>query len=428
MAVSPTQEFPNRVNSNGSNAVNGPTTGVDLGDATILTHTGSNHYAYFPGEDDNNLTVPDEAALDITDDLELVFRAALDDWTAGSSQTLLSKSAAAYEVFISGTGVLRLVLNSTTYSSTVVPTLVDGTAYWIKITRDRSTGDIDYSTAADAATEPSSWDAVGTTVAGTTDAIATNGVSLYVGSDEAGATPTGGIIHRVIVRAAIDGADVLDVNLASDIDTTTDPDAGQTSFTATTGQTVTVNRATSGLVTAIVTRHVALLDGSDDYIQLPADAPTPTFTATTGDYTVVVLFRSQITGTNRVLWSSQSAATDGAHIFVNASGNFIARVYGATTNAADTLGVVDDGTMKVVALVQNSGTIYGYIGTGLGSGASTTGVGTITHQQPRIGARADFVGNVMDVELFDVITYQNQAKTEAELDVIAADLLAGNYS
>ncbi|MCP5008061.1 MAG: hypothetical protein GY941_29615, partial [Planctomycetes bacterium] len=287
MAVSPTQLFPNRVNSNGSNAVNGPTTGVDLGDATILTHTGT-HYAYLSGAATGNfLSVPDDSTLDLTSDYEIVCWVGPTDWTPSGNMWLVRKGSA-WAVQIRTDGKIRAIVNNNNYDSTIATGFTDGDAKWLKVTRDQSSGDIDIYTAADQATEPSSWDTLGTTIAGTTDATNTNTADVSIGAATTGAAEFGGCIYRAIVRDSIGAAtDVLDVNLAADIDTTTDHDAGQTSFTCTTGQTVTVNRATSGLVTAIVTRPVALLDGSDDYIQLPADAPTPTFTATTGKYTIV---------------------------------------------------------------------------------------------------------------------------------------------
>ncbi|MCP4963126.1 MAG: hypothetical protein GY925_28145, partial [Actinomycetia bacterium] len=218
MTLSTVQELPNRVDATGDEATIGSTTGVDANDPERLTHSGTAHYAYFPGTADNNLTVPDEAALDITDDLEIVFRLAPDDWTPAAAETIVNKSSSTYAARIQTSGDVRLYINNVGYDSTIAPTITDGVALWIKITRDRSTGDIDFYTAADQATEPSSWDTLGTTVAGVTDAIATGAADFYIGTNNSGTAPLQGIIQRVIVRSTIGGAAILDVNLPVDID------------------------------------------------------------------------------------------------------------------------------------------------------------------------------------------------------------------
>ncbi|MCP5008121.1 MAG: hypothetical protein GY941_29915, partial [Planctomycetes bacterium] len=193
--------------------------------------------------------------------------------------------------------------------------------------------------------------------------------------------------------------------------------------------------ATSGLVTAIVTRPVALLDGSDDYIQLPADAPTPTFTATTGKYTIVYFGRWHVeTGSTQRLFSTESSGNDGLHIHSNSAGVERPRITVGGATSAKGFNPPGAATLTerqafVVAVVIDNGNAYAYLsGYGLSSAADITGVGTITHAAARVGSTAYAVSSLTAGEFFDVITYDGQAKTEAQLNAVAADLLAGNYT
>lgn len=195
------------------------------------------------------------------------------------------------------------------------------------------------------------------------------------------------------------------------------------------GDDWTVNRPATGLKTTVVTRPVAVLDGVDDYLQLPASA-TPSFTATTGKHTVVVAFRKHgvATGSER-LYSSESASNNGLYLYVNSATRTVAALVGGTTTTAFRIcGSYSDGELTVVAVIVDDGTLRGYGPVGYTATVSTTGVGTITHDPPRIGSRADVVASDSNCEFFAVLDYPGVALTEAELDLIAAKLIAGSYS
>ncbi|MCP4960920.1 MAG: hypothetical protein GY925_16845, partial [Actinomycetia bacterium] len=260
----------------------------------------------------------------------------------------------------------------------------------------------------------------------------TGAADFYIGTNNSGTAPLQGIIQRVIVRSTIGGAAILDVNLPVDIDTSSDPDAGQTSFTCTTGQTVTVNRATSGLVTAIVTRPVALLDGIATYVQLPADAPTPTATRAAGKHTAVFLLRKSATGANfdRFLSFETGTGVDGCYL--TQVGNQTAVYIGDGASSVSSLltSTIPDNDLAVIGFVIDTGTIAAYYyGEGLATPTSFSGLASDpTFTAGRIGARGYAVQSLAELEFFDVVTFQDQAKTEAQLDVIAAKLLAGTYA
>jgi hypothetical protein len=147
--------------------------------------------------------------------------------------------------------------------------IADGVAAWIKVTLDVDNGaggkTVRFFYAADQPTEPTSWTQLGTdvTTAGTTSLPAVTS-PLYAGFTD-GTTSFLGKSYRAIVRNGIGGTTV------ADIDFTRLSTGAETSFTATTGQTVTINRATSGRKAAVVVRPTILL-GTDDYFEVPDSA------------------------------------------------------------------------------------------------------------------------------------------------------------
>jgi hypothetical protein len=96
------------------NGQNGSTAGADSNDALFLDWPGDNagNYVYLPGVGGNYLSVPDEAALDITGDIDIRVQVAMDDWTPTAAQTLLSKystsSGFSYLLRLETSGALRL--------------------------------------------------------------------------------------------------------------------------------------------------------------------------------------------------------------------------------------------------------------------------------------------------------------------------------
>jgi hypothetical protein len=248
-----------------------------------------------------------------------------------------------------------------------------------------------------------------------------------------GAISTVGSIEGGLRRATLsnDGTTKFDAYPNRDIDTAGNPNAGQASWVSATGETWTVNRSATGLKTAVVTRPVPLLDGTDDYIQLPA-SDTPDFTATTGKYTVVVAFRvHQVSTTFNDLWGSRSSATIGANLYWD-SGNprLGLKVAGADSGVFHAVrGVYTVGELAVVAAVFDEGQFRIYENAnGLSVPNSYASVGAITHATPRINTYGYLVSSSTPLEVFSCRTFKGQALTETELDAIAAELIAGSYA
>jgi len=169
---------------------------------------------YLSGATGNYPTAPDAAGLDITGSIEIVGNLKLTDYTPAANSTWLAKYSTAgqnsYATDFTTAGLMRLIWSADgsagiVASSTVAPTVTNGTAYWFKVTRDSTTGDVKFWQAADAANEPTSWTQVGTTVAAATGAMFSGTHVLAVGSRSDGSQPITGTVYRVIVRSGIGG-------------------------------------------------------------------------------------------------------------------------------------------------------------------------------------------------------------------------------
>lgn len=253
------------------NATCGSTGGADSNDPKFLDWSGTN-YVYLPGVAGNYLSVPDEAALDVTGDLDLRAYVALDDWTPSANNALISKlsgsTTKSYMLWVTTGGNLELywTTNGSTNiakTSTVATGVTDGTAKWVRVTLDVDNGaggnDVKFWLSDDGVT----WTQLGSTVttAGTTSVYAGTD-PVYVGLWAGTSNPLSGKVFRAQILNGINGTPVLDV------DTSVIQSGSATSFSALTGQTVTANRSSAGRKTAVVTHPVFLL-GTDDYLEVP---------------------------------------------------------------------------------------------------------------------------------------------------------------
>lgn len=209
-----------------------------------------------PGVNGNYASIPDSAALDITSVVEFVVHVACNDWTPAGIQSILNKytgvpGGGGYEMQINTDGTIRLVWDNGTaviaLTSTTPVGAADGSARWLKATLDTVSAapnaTLNFYTAASQTAEPTTWTQLGSTVVGGTPVvpIAANTSDLFIGTRSPTVNPFAGSIYRTIVRNGIGGTTVFDADFAKPFDTT--------SFTATTGQTVTLNRSTSGVDT-----------------------------------------------------------------------------------------------------------------------------------------------------------------------------------
>jgi hypothetical protein len=203
---------------------------------------------YLPGVASNFASTPDAAALDITGDIDLRVQVALDDWTPATTSTLISKwnsttNQRSYAVDVSTTGfiVLNTSSNGTSITSTatssVATGLADGSVKWVRITRVASTALTRFFLSDDGIT----WTQLGTDISGTPENIFSGSSDVAIGSTltSGGANPSAGKFYRAQILDGIAGTTVLDIDFAS-------ARVGLSStFTAVSGQTVTLEPSTS---------------------------------------------------------------------------------------------------------------------------------------------------------------------------------------
>lgn len=196
-----------------------------------------------PGSNKNHATVLDEAALDITGDIDVRFRAVATDWTSGAIRALGGKwqatSERSWQLFLSSTGVPFLewspdgtYANRVTVNSTSAVGFTDGNPGWVRATLDVDNGAGGYDVTFYTSSDGSSWSQLGSVVTGgSTTSIHSGTDDLYVGSVAAGNVFVwDGSIQRAQVFDGIDGTKVLDIDFTGNDDVN--------KFTASTGQDV----------------------------------------------------------------------------------------------------------------------------------------------------------------------------------------------
>ena len=230
------------------------------GDATAtgtkrLANTGTKAFVWLPGVTGNSLSVADPPQLAGATELDVSVPLLDEDWSPGANLILVGQSTNGSAAntsalfYLSAAGNLVLVTSdgtSTTaaVSSAVVP-LVDGTVGCLRATWRASDGRVQFFTktsTADAALADAAlttgWTQLGTNQTGRTTPLANVTTVLSVGAYGSGANALSATLYGAHVATTIDGAPFLTV------DPSVLTDEGATSFTATTGQPVTINRGT----------------------------------------------------------------------------------------------------------------------------------------------------------------------------------------
>jgi hypothetical protein len=239
-------------------------------------------YIYTPGTSGNYFSVPHAANLSTTD-LDVRVRVAMDDWTPSSVVAFASKWTSGtntrswvFGSYSGGTFFFQWSADGNTQAgvrqSTAAPSETDGAPLWVRVTFDADNGsgsyDLRFYTAPDSPTEPTSWTQLGNTVTGTASSLyGSNTAMLFAAATSGVGNQMSAKFYRAVMEDGIDGTTVLDV----DCDALTSGSA--TSFTATTGQTVTINRSTSGRKSVAMPSRwkggrACFLLGTDDYLEV----------------------------------------------------------------------------------------------------------------------------------------------------------------
>jgi pimeloyl-ACP methyl ester carboxylesterase len=199
-----------------------------------------------PGTNGSYASTPDNAALDITGDIDLRAEITATDWTPSANRSIVSKyvttgNQRSYRLRILTTGRLELVwtTNGSTQgvaASTVNPTVTDGGRLAVRATLDVDNGASGRTTTFyTASTIAGPWTQLGTpvTTAGITS-IFSGTAPLEVGSVATGIEPFQGSIYKVEVRNGINGTVVANPDFSAE-------NPGTTSFSDATGKTWTLN-------------------------------------------------------------------------------------------------------------------------------------------------------------------------------------------
>ena len=412
----------------------GSTSGADTNDPRHLPHTGSN-YVYLPGVATNVLTVPAAGTTWPDDGLDVSVRVAMDDWTPAADGVLVgrygSTTADGHFYFLVRTsGTLQLVWRNdaetvVTATSTAAPTVTDGSPLWVRVVLNLNDGGVytvKFYTAADSASVPSSWTQLGNTVSGATATSLLSGgaASLVVGARGTGSTSNAtGIFHRAIVKNGIDGTTVLDV------DTSVITSGAATSFTATTGQTVTINRGASGRKTVAVTAPCWLF-GTDDYLEVPDD-PLLDFAAGES-FTVLVAHRARATfGTSDALAAKKADTTAATQGWALTAGSSTAartqlQVGDGAAGATAVSGSRTSGAVSVVAGVRDTtaDTLTVYLNGTAGTPVTDTTTSSSANAEVlRIGRLSGAGTEYADMELMAAAVWR-RALTAAEISALSA--------
>lgn len=220
-----------------------------------LVNTGTKAFVWLPGVASNFLSVADPAELAGATELDVSVALLDEDWSPGSNQILVCQSTnggaanTSFQFYLTSTGFLGFTTSdgaavTTVFSSAAVP-LADGTAGCLRFKWRASDGRVQFltkSSTADAALADAAlttgWSQLGTDQTGRTTPLANVSSVLSVGAYAGGTLPLSATVYGGHFATTIDGAPFLT------IDPSVLTDEGATSFTATTGQTVTINRGT----------------------------------------------------------------------------------------------------------------------------------------------------------------------------------------
>lgn len=232
-------------------------------------------YVYLPGVASNSFSVPNETALQITGDIDVRVLVRLDSWKPSADMALIGKWVGAtasdsWYLRVRTTGTVTLETSNGTaqisHASTTSTGLADGAVSWVRATLQVNNGASGHTVKFYLSDDGSTWNQFGSDVvtAGTTT-INSNTAVVAVGTI-VGALNTSGRFYRAQVLNGINGTTVLDV----DCDAITSGSAA--SFVATSGQTVTINRSTSGRKSVAMPSKTkggrpCMALGTDDYLE-----------------------------------------------------------------------------------------------------------------------------------------------------------------
>ncbi len=187
-----------------------------------------------PGASGDFASTPDAASLDITGDIDLRVRVALDDWTPAAESTLIAKYTAtgnqrSYALAVTATGalILRWSEDGTaekTETSSATLGLAAGATTWVRATLDVDNGGGDAAANFYTSDDGSTWTALGAQqLVGATTSIFASTAVLELGAQTGGTVNLAtGKIFRAQVLSGIGGTSVAAPVASASTDSVTD--------------------------------------------------------------------------------------------------------------------------------------------------------------------------------------------------------------
>jgi hypothetical protein len=392
----------------------GSTAGADTNDPLFLPHDGVNYF-YVPTANHNRCEVPDSPDWEATVNIDVRVAVAADSWANGANQDPIGHDFGSggtdrsWYLRITAGGAVTVALQGsggsgfyTTPTALPAGVFTPGSLRCLRFTYVVSSGAVQVlykttteSTAAADLTSNSGWTVHGT---GNISAGAlTNNPALPLRFPFA---PNAVIGKFYAVSVTTDGVQRFLFDSAADI---TSPSA--TSFTATSGQTVSVLRHTSGCKSTLVTRPIWLF-GTDDYFEVPNHADL-NFGAGQ-QFTVIAVRRGWATaGTTAVIAKRASLSTPsdpGWQLQRNVSGSDLklrTQVSDGTTNATADSTAETLGNLSVHVVTRDSGGVIRSRRNGEPTGSTTATLsGSLTNSEVmRIGRLSGAGTSYADMEL-----------------------------
>ena len=414
----------------------GSTGGADTNDPRHLAHTGTN-YIYAPGAATaDNLSIPHVAGEQVGDVMDIRIDLAAEDWTptgtlfiAGKA-TSLSAASTSWAIGLDSSNRFYFAVSDGTTIPLWRPAVmasapfVDGQRLRLRVTYTRNTGggsyamgldySIDFTTPLGDITE---WTNISSTTGAAIGAMQDIATPLYV---TAYRNSTAGVPGKYYgFHLKVGGVTKVD------IDTSVITSGRATSFPARTGQTVTINRTTSGRKVVAVTAPCWLL-GTDDYLEVPDD-PLLDFAAGES-FTVLVAHRARATfGTSDALAAKKADTTAATQGWALTAGSSTAaqaqlQVGDGAAGATAVSGSRTSGAVSVVAGVRDTtaDTLTVYLNGTAGTPVTDTTTSSSANAEVlRIGRLSGAAAGYADAEVMAAAVWR-RALTAAEIAALTS--------
>jgi hypothetical protein len=412
----------------GHDAQLGSTSGADTNDPLFLSLVSGRPYLYSPGLASNSATVPDAANLRITGDISIRQGVQATALTGRGTLRLAEKGSVGgntgWILRHDNTGKIELTLsNDGTATTAALSSVAAGSsANGIRADWRASDGRVQFFTCTDynGATGAGTWVQLGTDQSIVYASIFAS-TALLIVVEASGAE---GNYFGFHMFADITGTDR---RVGVDFTDLTKYDSTRTSLTAVTGQTVTINRATSGRKSVVVDRPLFSL-GTDDYLEI-ADHAALNF-ALTESFTVLIAVRQHATpvsnGTYITKKNVASNAAAGWQLVSNGTNlRPTARIGDGTLTVFANPGTpFTAGAVVTLGLRRIAGVTLGGLIDGVETTAADSLAATLTNSGPlRIGANSTSLTNVQDFEFIGAAIFR-RALSDSEITRATAELLA----